>query len=207
VANANQQNSNGEVIPLPASVGYDDVTNPKASPLGDACNPDVDADGLSAAQETSAGTDPAKPDTDGDHQLDGPEVTCGSDPLNAGSTVGGGPDADGDLLPDACEAIIGTNPGVRDTDGDGVTDGIEYLRLGLNPLVRDTDGDGCADGPEVASVNFDRSVNSLDLQAVALRFGPSSGPKYYIAFDVNRDGNINSLDLQFVGLQYGPCHP
>lgn len=208
VANPGQQNSNSEIIPLPPSIPYDDHTNPKASPLGDACNPDIDADGLTNAQEASAGTNPTNPDSDGDHQLDGAEVTCGSDPLNESSmvTANAGNDTDGDLLPDACEILIGTNPNVRDTDGDGIVDGIEFLRLGTNPLARDTDGDGCADGPEVASVNFDRAVNSLDLQALALRFGVVSNPDY-ASFDVNRDGFINSLDLQFVASQYGPCRP
>jgi PKD repeat protein len=207
VANPGQQNSNGEIIPLPPSVGFDDATNPKAIALGDACNPDVDADGLSSAQEASAGTDPDNADSDGDRQLDGREVSCGSDPLNPGSFVTGGPDADGDLLPDACEAIAGTDPNARDTDGDGITDGIEFLRLGLNPTVRDTDADGCADGPEAASPNSDRGVNALDLQALAQRFGPSTAPNYDRHFDLNWDGNINALDLQFVATQFGPCHP
>ena len=43
------------------------------------------------------------------------------------------PDTDGDGLPDAFEAIVGTLPDVADTDGDGASDGAE-LRNGLNPL-------------------------------------------------------------------------
>jgi len=41
---------------------------------------------------------------------------------------GASPDADGDLLPDADEAVGGTNPGLDDTDGDGLRDGLEVLR-------------------------------------------------------------------------------
>ena len=43
----------------------------------------------------------------------------------------------------------GTDPFVRDTDGDGVGDGAE-VALGLDPVQPDTDGDGMADGWELA---------------------------------------------------------
>jgi hypothetical protein len=91
-----------------------------------------------------------------------------------------GPDADGDGLSDALEAIWGTNPNNRDTDGDGLTDGQEVALckdlLGgtqngqligensydvhcSNPLAADTDGDGLSDGQEVrylgTSPNYD----------------------------------------------------
>jgi WD40 repeat protein len=49
---------------------------------------DVDADGLTLAQELAIGTDPEDPDTDKDGLLDGVEVLLGTDPLN--------PDTDGD---------------------------------------------------------------------------------------------------------------
>jgi hypothetical protein len=204
--NAGQENNNGEIVDLPASFGFDDATNPAAVLLGDACNPDLDNDDLTAAEEATAGTDPANRDSDGDRQLDGAEAACGSNPLSAASTVSG-PDSDSDGLPNACEAIAGSNAGLVDTDGDGVNDGAEFLRLGVNPADSDTDDDGCADGPEVASVNGDRVTNSLDLLGVALRFGPSSNPGYHAVFDMNRDGDVNSIDLQFVATQFGPCHP
>ena len=44
---------------------------------------------------------------------------------------------------------IGTDPVLRDTDGDGATDGAEDT-LGTDPTVWDTDGDGIADGAEIA---------------------------------------------------------
>lgn len=206
VANADQKNSNAEVLPLPSPIAFSDATNPLASPLGDACNPDVDADGLTIAQESAHGTDPAKSDTDGDRRLDGAEVACGSDPLDPASTPSG-TDTDGDGLPDACELAIGTDPNNPDTDGDGMTDGNEFLRVGTNPLVRDTDADGCNDAVEVAAVNGDRTVNSTDLLIVASHFGPAGGASYVGDFDVNRNGMINSVDLLFVAEQFGPCRP
>jgi glucose/arabinose dehydrogenase len=206
VPNADQKNSNAELLLLAPPAIFNDATNPHPSTLGDACNPDVDSDGLSAAQEAAAGTDPTKPDSDGDHLLDGAEVTCGSNPLDKNS-VATGTGTDNDGIPDACEAIIATDPTKADTDSDGLSDGMELLRLGTNPLVRDTDADGCSDGQEAASVNADRTVNSADLGLVAMHFGPSSLPGYYPDIDVNRDGTVNSIDLLLVARQYGGCHP
>lgn len=46
-------------------------------------------------------------------------------------------DSDGDRLPDAGEATLRTNPRSADSDGDGVSDGLEVLRDHTNPLRRD----------------------------------------------------------------------
>ncbi len=48
----------------------------------------------------------------------------------------GAPDGDGDSLSDTFEALIGTNPELGDSDGDGVTDAQEYLAY-FDPLDRD----------------------------------------------------------------------
>ncbi len=53
-------------------------------------------------------------------------------------------------------------------------------------------------------VNGDRTVNILDLVAVAIVFGTRIGsPGYNPNADVNRDGVINILDLTFVALRFG----
>ncbi|MDP2340192.1 MAG: hypothetical protein Q8O67_04475 [Deltaproteobacteria bacterium] len=81
-----------------------------------------------------------------------------------GTTV---PDSDSDGLADDEEPAFGTNPGLRDTDGDGIGDKVELLlqTTGINPLVpddpvtcafldaevrftQDTDGDGLLDCEE-----------------------------------------------------------
>jgi len=46
------------------------------------------------------------------------------------------PDTDGDLLSDSFEELIGTNPELGDSDGDGFTDGEEYLAY-FDPEDRD----------------------------------------------------------------------
>jgi hypothetical protein len=44
----------------------------------------------------------------------------------------------------------GTNPSVKDTDGDGLTDGDEVNKYKTNPVKSDTDGDRMNDGDEIA---------------------------------------------------------
>ena len=131
-------------------------------------------------------------------------MACGSSPLDALSRVIG-PDGDSDGLSDACEAIAGTNPAVIDTDGDGVLDGLEYLRIGTNPVAFDTDADGCRDSKELASMNNDLTVNVADLGITATRFSVIGDSLYFWDFDTNRDGAINAIDLLTVALQFGAC--
>lgn len=57
-------------------------------------------------------------------------------------------DSDADGLDDGLELSIGTSPSRPDTDGDGLSDG-EEIGLCTSPLSADTDGDGLKDGWEV----------------------------------------------------------
>jgi outer membrane protein OmpA-like peptidoglycan-associated protein len=69
-----------------------------------------------------------------------------------GLTVAGeSPDADpdGDGLTNREEKMLGTDPQVADTDGDGLKDGEEVKTYKTDPLKADTDGDGLKDGEEV----------------------------------------------------------
>lgn len=65
------------------------------------------------------------------------------------------PDADLDALSDADEELLGTDPNVPDTDGDGLLDGTEFeLSIAegwgtADPLNLDSDGDLLLDGEEV----------------------------------------------------------
>ncbi|HUS23699.1 MAG TPA: hypothetical protein VM369_02020, partial [Candidatus Binatia bacterium] len=60
-------------------------------------------------------------------------------------------DSDGDGVPNSQEAVFGSNPLVTDTDGDGLSDGVEINSTGTNPANSDTDGDGLLDGAEVSA--------------------------------------------------------
>ena len=105
----------------------------------------------------------------------------------------------------------------------GVLDSIETLILTLGGAAN-FDGGACGDGRENATVNADSLVNSADLSAVAMRFGPyrntfagqyTPGPTGTVVYakqvyDFNRDGSITSGDLsalatRFVGVGAAPC--
>jgi hypothetical protein len=205
VNNPGQENVNGEPMLLPKPVPvFNDATNPAGDNEGDACDNDIDGDGVANGAETLAGLSPYVWDTDGDRTNDGTELLCGSNPLQSVSNLTGA-DTDNDKLPDSCEALYGTNPAMADSDGDGLSDGVEVRYWMSNPLSTNSDADDCTDAREVASVNVDRIVNSGDLGALAAHFGTLS-PQYR-PFDSNGDGLINSGDLGFVASKYGACTP
>lgn len=137
----------------------DGLTNAQETELGtDPANPDTDADGLFDGPELAVGTDPTLYDSDGDGFGDNQEAVGGSDPNDPASVPEGDPsiDTDGDLLTDAQEEDIGTNAATPDTDGDGLTDFAEVgfepgSATGTDPLAFDTDGDGIGDGDEIAT--------------------------------------------------------
>ena len=69
-------------------------------------------------------------------------------------------DADGDGLVDQAEVLIGTSPTDKDSDGDGISDGYEKLRLGTDPTLADSDGDNVADSAELARGTDPTSADS-----------------------------------------------
>ena len=77
------------------------------------------------------------------------------------TTVANESDADVDGLTAADEALRGTDPNVKDTDGDGLDDGFEVFTSGTNPTVADSDGDGVNDGDELDN-GTNPSANDLD---------------------------------------------
>ncbi len=120
---------------------------------------DIDADGLTLAEETSYGTNPAKYDTDNDGIVDFDEIfVFGLDPLNNDSDGDGmydgweimnkldphqndaGNDPDNDGLNNAGEFQFKTCPYFPDSDNDGMPDEFE-ARNNLDPLSDDTAGD------------------------------------------------------------------
>jgi len=72
-------------------------------------------------------------------------------------------DTDRDGLTDAEEALLGTDPGNPDSDGDSLSDGEEYLTYFTDPLASDTDGDGLLDSED----EFPQLLAYQDLNGVA----------------------------------------
>ena len=190
-ANESQENTDGEPMDIP-SVAFGDATRANSDTAGDACDGDDDNDGLSDGIEMSGNacggivTSALNEDTDGDLVVDAAECAIGSSPVDSASR----PPAD---------------KSTSDTDGDGVRDALERRGYNTSASSVDTDGDGCDDGIETASVNGDRAVNVLDLQAVAARTGAYGAGDDKRYFDATKDGAVNVIDLQFVAGMTGGC--
>jgi len=114
------------------------------------------------------------PDSDNDGWLDGIEFEMGWDPLDPNSPDNG-EDPDGDSLTSEEEIQIGTDPLDWDTDGDGISDGDEYLYYWIDHdndgdgllcfLDPDSDNDGLNDGHEMGywvSRGIDPIIDDMD---------------------------------------------
>jgi hypothetical protein len=151
-------------------------------------------------------------DTDADTVLDGYECLFGSDPRNPASKPPGAPpgDADHDGLPANIETALGCSDANRDSDGDGIPDGVEAKGWSTSCASKDTDADGCEDWIEIIDVNGDGQSNALDLAQID-RIYVGVVPRHP-ALDVNKDGVFNALDGALAVLNsnlikpHNPCH-
>lgn len=135
--------------------------------FGDACDTDIDGDGLTNAQELAHGTNPRLVDTDGDQIPDGYEVNHGLNPrVNDASR-----DKDGDLLTNLEEHQLGLDASNVDSDDDGMDDGFE-VAYGLNPLLddaaEDLDGDGATNLEEYQARTDPTDPNSNPHNLIAV---------------------------------------
>lgn len=166
---------------------------------------DLDGDGLSAAQEAAANTNPAKPDDDGDGLSDGLEVSIGSNPKNI--------DSDGivdsvattdQYVNDAVEYRLGFDPAKvdlnTDIDNDGVLSHLELRstnknRIRSNPNLADTDGDSVDDGEELNhSFTFAPVLNTVPYLGGASTAPPK--PELSLTPDVTVAENVSTGKVQ-----------
>ena len=115
---------------------------------------DSDLDGLEDYIEEFRGTDPLLKDTDGDGLSDYTElIGMGTDPLKQDTDGNGISDGDEDYDKDGLlnkeEELLGTLLYSIDSDYDTLTDYDEVNIYFTDPLLKDTDGDGASDGFEV----------------------------------------------------------
>lgn len=88
------------------------------------------------------------------------------EPFNTSNTqvtvLGQNEDYDDDSVTNKKEVDEGTDPTLKDTDGDGLPDNEELYTVGSDPNDPDTDGDGLSDGVEVNNHDTEPTTNDSD---------------------------------------------
>ena len=164
-------------------------------------NIDSDNDGINDVDEGTIGTDPFNPDTDGDGINDGAEITNGSNPLDPCSpNVNAGPcDQDEDGLTNSEEISLGTDPTNPDTDGDGISDGLEVENGSspLNPCDPNTESEICKEGIHIPNAFSPNQTGSGDNEVFQIIVGTDVQSINFRIFD--RWGNLmfESKDKKF----------
>jgi hypothetical protein len=155
----------------------------------DACDPDIDNDGIPNASDPHPGGDITY-DTNGNGN---PCVPLGTDAADNGPSW----DWNCNGVLDGREGIcpLAVNPR-GDDDGDGLLNTWEVCKWGTDPTKVDTDGDTVGDCKEAADVNGDGVVNFtgdvIDYAKAALL--PCPGSTCFGKdgdFDINGDGVVN----------------
>jgi len=130
-------------------IAGDDATIPNGDSLGDACDPDMDNDGLPNASDTDPGGDI----TYDDNNDGNPCVPLGTDAADDGPSW----DSNCNGVLDGVEGTCTTS--TADADGDGLLDKWEECKWGSSASVIDSDGDTLGDCKEAADVDGNAVVN------------------------------------------------
>ena len=144
---------------------------------------DIDNDGLTALQEFQRSTRIDLSDSD----FDGIPDNSDPDPLHPQTQM---EDSDGDGIPDAWETGYGLDPydpsdAAKDMDHDGLTNLVEF-QWGSDPRDFDTDGDGMSDGIEAEYITLLETRFGLPRTTLLQYINPVKWQDMYA--DVDEDG-------------------
>ena len=193
VANPDQLNTDSG--PPPSGTGGigngtgipgDDITIPNGDSLGDACDPDMDNDGIPNASDPHPGGDITYDDNNNG-------IMCPADPADDGPSWDSNCNGVRDGVEGSCPLTV--NPS-GDDDGDGLLNTWEVCKWGTNPNVVDTDGDGLGDCREAMDVNGNGIVTVVDATFIMQAFFDVIGKDGDI--DINGNGLITNADATFV---------
>jgi subtilisin family serine protease len=113
-------------------------------------------------------------------------------------------DIDGDGLSNDEELDLSTDPYLRDTDDDGLSDADEVNVYLTDPLRADTDGDGISDGEEVNFYNTDpMASNSGDIAPL----GAPDGQVNIADFIIYQRIMLQDLEPTSLQLRFGDIYP
>lgn len=184
------------------------AANLNARPGPDGPVPDSDADGLSDAEEAAIGTSPTTSDTDADGVSDRVEVFAGFSPTTAEiptacQNIRVGADQDLDGLTDCDEELLGTEPTLVDSDGDGMPDRLEFLLL-TDYITRDaeadSDGDGVTNGDEILLHADPRSTDTRNHLSFGYRYEIEDKG---VARELFASRPVRATGVEIVGLSDG----
>jgi hypothetical protein len=120
-------------------------------------------------------------------------TTPGVDATALASTAQAQGDDDADGLSNSQEATLGTDPSNPDTDGDGLSDGVEVNQYGTDPRNKDTDGDTLTDGREVNDLHTSPKNPDSDGDGLTDNVEVSTGSNP-LAADSDGDGIVDGAD-------------
>jgi hypothetical protein len=185
VANPGQENADNQ-IGNGTGIPGDDATVPNGDSLGDACDNDMDNDGIANASDPYPGGDITY-DTDGDGD---PCIPLGTDGADAGPSWDWNCNGVRDGVEASCPLTVNPN---GDDDGDGLLNTWEVCKWGTDPTKVDSDGDTLDDCTEAVDTDgngvLDFGADALNsARATLLPAGVGPG-KFGKDGDFDLDGN------------------
>ncbi len=118
---------------------------------------------------------------------------------------------DGDNLTNGFEQLLGTDPNLTDSDGDGLDDHFEYYIYKTDPTLRDTDNDLLSDGEEVNDYRTEPLEPDTDLgglnDGIEVHYKPHpldplNRSDDYRLTDVDMDGLNATLEKEYQTSEY-----